>query len=132
MDHELEGEDLPPDRDSATAEQNNRKQKSVKKTNIKSRPKAEIKPKTKVKWYDDTPWEEVPPEEEPSSSRDQPRERSRSRDQPRDRSRSPVPASEEDELVPDTSPAASAAPKTNQDSSDDELISDSEYNRGFK
>ena len=39
MDHELEGEDLPPDRSSAPAEQDKGRPKSVKKSNIKAKKK---------------------------------------------------------------------------------------------
>ena len=87
MDHEMEGEDLPPPEPKQTYGQT-AKSKAVKKAQTKET-YAKPEPKPKVEFYDDEPFEEEPPEEEPSGSRDLPRERSRPGQ--RDRSRSPIP-----------------------------------------
>ena len=82
MDHELEGEGLPPDRKSAPADEEpvTQKSKTVKKTNTKEK-YVKPEPKPKVKFYDDEPFEEEElPEPEPTGSQVHPRERSRSRD----------------------------------------------------
>ena len=105
------------------------KPKTVKKGQTKEK-HTKQEPKPKVKFYDDEPFEEEPAEEEPSGSRDRSRERSRTG--LRDRSRSPIPESSDEELRPARPSAAPAAPADNSQSSDDELIDDSEYSRGFK
>jgi hypothetical protein len=121
MDHELEGEVLPPP--------DSKNPKTVKKTHPKEK-HIKQEPKTKVKFYDDEPFEEEPAEEQPSGSRDRPKERSTAGT--RERSRSPVPESSDEELRPGRPEAAAAAPADKDESSDDELINDSEYQRGYK
>lgn len=121
MDHELEGEVLPP-RDT-------KKPKNVKKAQTKEK-HIEQEPKAKVKFYDDAPFEEEPAEEEPSGSRDRSRERSGAG--PRERSRSPILESSDEELRPARPMVAPAAPADDGQSSDDQLVNYSEYQRGFK
>ena len=49
-----------------------------------------------------------------------------------DRSRNPIPESSDEELRPDPPRAAPAAPANDSQSSEDELIDDTEYNKGVK
>ena len=90
-------------------------------------------PKSKVRFYDDEPFEEDPAEEEPSGSRDAPKERSRSRSPTRQVKTEVKTESSDEELQPDHPSAVPAAPPEDHDlSSDEDLIPDSEYQRGLK
>ena len=127
MDHELEGEELPPSEPKQHLGQT-AKPKAVKQSQTNEK-HVKPEPKPKVKFYDDEPWEEGESmEEEPSGSRDLPRGQTK----PIDRSESPADQSSDDELIPARPEPAPAAPANNFDSSEDEVISDPEYEKAFK